>query len=70
MRRSTSISAYIRDLSASKSAQKWYRHRAAELREMAHQAETEGKPLTARATAYRAKIADHAARAEFFDPEP
>ncbi len=67
MKRSTSIAAYIRDLGASKNAQQWYRHRAAELRE---QAETEGKPLTSRVARYNAKIADHAARAEFFDPEP
>jgi len=70
MKRSTSIAAYIRDLTASKNAQQWYRHRAAELREQAHQAETEGKPLTSRVAKYNAKIADHAARAEFFDPEP
>ena len=70
MRRSTSIAAYIRDLGASKSAQRWYRRRAAELRDDAHQAQADGKPLTARRIRYESKLADHAARAEFFDPEP
>ncbi len=70
MRRSTSIAAYIRDLGASKSAQRWYRRRAAELRDEAHQAQADGKPLTARRDRYYADMADHAARNEFFDVDP
>lgn len=64
-----SVAHFLRDVTASKSAQRWYRHRAAMLREQAKVEEAAGKPLTARVTRYRALVAEHAAQAEFMDPE-
>lgn len=65
-----SVSQFLRDVTASKAAQRQYRRRASELRELAHQHSSEAKPLTARKTRYYAVMCDHAAQAEFFDPEP
>ena len=70
MRRARSVATFLRDVSASKSAQANYRRRAIEISELSVLEASEGKPIHAAKHRYQASMLLHAAQAEFFDPEP
>jgi hypothetical protein len=69
-RRARSVNEYLRDLRASKAAQRDYRFRAAEIAELADVMTGVADTAQAREFQRLAFIAANAARAEFFDPEP
>ena len=63
------IDQVVRDVIASRSAQRQYREEAKRLAYLAAELKAAGRPLLAREAAHQAYIALNAARAEFFDPE-
>ena len=65
-----SVADFIREKRTSQAAQRNYRDNARRLRDLAALQEATGQPLTARITRYRAAMAEHAARAEYFDLPP
>lgn len=65
-----SVTEFLRDVQASKAAQRDYRAAAARLSDMASLMKDVGDREHAREFSQFAFLAANAARAEFFDPEP
>ena len=65
-----SVAQFLRDTATSKAAQRNYRRQAALLRAVSHERAEVGDEKAARFARYCASMAEHAARSEFFNPEP
>ncbi len=64
------LPAHVRDLIASRSAQRQYRMEARRLERLADEEAAKGRTLRAMVRRHQADIAKGAAHAEWFDPEP